>query len=104
MLHQLVELLVVFAGKQEGTIYTTYKVNHLLKNLFGESCCDVREIEFANQAPCHGVAVEYRSIFGQSQTLKGMSNSMPQVERFPDTMLMGVVVYNLLLDLDRMAY
>lgn len=99
MQHQLVEAVVVLAGEGEGTVVLLDELDDLAHAVLRKTCLKVREVELANQAPRHGIAVKHRTVFGQSQAFEGVADGVAQVERLADAVFLGVLLHDVLLDL-----
>ena len=54
MQHQLVQVVVVFAGEGEGTVVLLDELDNLTHAVLGKTCLKMRKIELANQSPRHG--------------------------------------------------
>lgn len=86
MMHQFDELIIVIAGNIQCTIEFLDEVYGLAHLLSRESGFGNTQIEFWNQAECHSVTMQDRLAL-QSPALKRMTESMPQVQRLADALL-----------------
>ena len=103
MMHQLDEFIIVIAGNIQCTIEFLDEVYGLAHLLSRESVFGNTQIEFWNQTECHSVTMQDRLAL-QCPALKRMTESMTQVQRLADALLVRILLYNALLYLHAVAY
>lgn len=96
MAHQFYQFVVVIAGDRKRAIVLLDEVHRLSHLLRWESRLHHTQIEFRNQTERHSIAVQNRLAF-QCPAFKGMTESMSQVERLADAVLMRILLYDALL-------
>ena len=104
MLHQFVQLVVLFAVEGETAIILFDELDGLAHLVLRESGLYIRKVEFADQPPCHCIAVQHRTPFGKGEAFEGVSHGVPQVQGFADAMFQRVLFYDVFLYLHGTSY
>ena len=60
----------------------------------------VREVEFADETRCDGVAVEDGTAAGEGEALEGVADGVAEVERLTNTLLGGILLHDTRFDGD----
>lgn len=102
--HQFIKPIVVFAVERKGRIVLFDVIDHLAHLLHREAADHVREIQLADDARRHGVAVQDGALLLEGEALVGMADGMTKVERLADALLLGILLDDALLDSHRLLH
>ena len=100
--HEFVELVVLLAVKGGGTVGVLDVGDGLTQLVGREAFAHMREVEFADEAPGYGIAVQAGGAATHVVGLEGVAQGVSQVEGLADVLLGGVLGYDTLLGVDRL--
>ena len=100
MQHEFVEFVVLLAVEGGGTVGVLDTGDGLAQLVGREAFAHMGEVEFADEAPDYGIAVQARGAAAHIVGLEGVPQGVAQVEGLADVLLGGVLGYNVLLGVD----
>ena len=91
--HQFEKSRVVVAGDGERAVVFLDETHALTHDRGRKTCLDATEVEFGNQAPCHGITMQ-DGVTGEGKTFEGMTDGVSEIECLADTFLQRVFLHD----------